>query len=119
MVALMTSPSRQFRAALALIAVRKSQWTFDKLAQELQVDAGLVKFCWRTLLETAWQLYPTRARSTTGHWQPDPSIKAMIALAAYRARPDRIGDIARQYGVSLQGVEHWRCILICRADWLF
>ena len=115
----MTSASRQVRTTLALLAVKKPQWTFDKLAQELQVDAGLVKFCWRTLLETAWQLYPPRARSTTGHWQPDPSIKAMIALAAYRARPDRIGDIARQYGVSLQDVEHWRCILICRADWLF
>ena len=119
MVALMTSPSRQFRAALALIAVRKSQWSFEKLAQELRVDDSLVKSCWRTLLENAWRLYPCRARSKAGHWQPDPSVKAMIALAAVRARPDQTGDIARQYGVSLQDVEHWRRILVRRADRLF
>jgi hypothetical protein len=119
MVALMTSPSRQFRAALALIAVRKSPWSFERLAQELRVDVSLVKSCWRILMENAWRLYPYRARLKTGHWQPDSSVKAMIALAAYRARPDQIGDIARQYGVSLQDVEHWRRILMRRADRLF
>jgi len=119
MVALMTSPSRKLRTILALLAVKKSQWSFERLAQELRVDVSLVKFCWRTLLENAWRLYPCRARSKAGCWQPDVSVKAMIALAAYRARPDQIGDIARQYGVSLQDVEHWRRILMRRADRLF
>ncbi|WP_298173315.1 hypothetical protein [Acidithiobacillus sp.] len=91
----------------------------DDVSQELWVEVSLVKFCWRTLLENAWRLYPCRARSKAGHWQPDPSVKAMIALAAYRARPDQTGDIARQYGVSLQDVEHWRRILVRRADRLF
>ena len=91
----------------------------DEVSQELWVEVSLVKFCWRTLLENAWRLYPCRARSKAGHWQPDPSVKAMIALAAYRARPDQTGDIARQYGVSLQDVEHWRRILVRRADRLF
>ena len=119
MVALITSSSRQLRTALALLAVRKSQWSFERLAQELRVDDILVKSCWRTLLENAWHLYPSRARLKAGHWQPDASVKAMIALAAYRARPDQIGDIARQYGVSLQDVEHWRRILVRRAGRLF
>ena len=119
MVALMTSSSRKLRTALALLAVRKPQWSFERLAQELRVDVSLVKSCWRTLLENAWRLYPCRAQSKAGHWQPDPSVKAMIALAAYRARPDQTGDIARQYGVSLQDVEHWRRILVRRADRLF
>ena len=119
MVALMTSSSRKLRTALALLAVRKPQWSFESLAQELRVDASLVKSCWRTLLENAWRLYPRRARSKSGHWQPDPSVKAMIALAAYRARPDQAGDIACQYGVSLQDVKHWRRILVRRADRLF
>lgn len=119
MVALMTSSSRQLRATLALLALRKPQWSFERLAQELRVDVSLVKSCWRTLLENAWRLYPCCARSKAGHWQPDPSVKAMIALAAYRARPDQTGDIARQYGVSLQDVEHWRRILVRRADRLF
>ena len=91
----------------------------DDVSQELWVEVSLVKFCWRTLLENAWRLYPCRARSKAGHWQPDPSVKAMIALAAYRARPDQTGDIARQYGVSPQDVEHWRRILVRRADRLF
>lgn len=119
MVALMTSSSRQLRATLALLAVRKSQWSFERLAQELQVDASLVRFCWRTLLENAWRLYSCRARTRLGHWQPNASGRAMIALAAYRARPDQTGDIARQYGVRLQDVEHWRRILVRRADRLF
>ena len=91
----------------------------DDVSQELWVEVSLVKFCWRTLLENAWRLYPCRARSKAGHWQPDPSVKAMIALAAYRARPDQAGDIACQYGVSLQDVKHWRRILVRRADRLF
>ena len=119
MVALMTSSSRQLRATLALLAVRKSQWSFERLAQELRVDDSLVKSCWRTLLENAWRLYPCRARSRLGHWQPDASEKAMIALAAVRARPDQYVEIARQYGISLQDVEHWRRILVRRASRLF
>ncbi|EGQ60735.1 hypothetical protein GGI1_02320, partial [Acidithiobacillus sp. GGI-221] len=43
--------------------MRKPQWSFESLAQELRVDASLVKSCWRTLLENAWRLYPRRARS--------------------------------------------------------
>lgn len=49
----------------------------DDVSQELWVEVSLVKFCWRTLLENAWRLYPCRARSKAGHWQPDPSVKAM------------------------------------------
>ncbi|MHB1632741.1 MAG: hypothetical protein ACYCR3_08540 [Acidithiobacillus sp.] len=119
MIASMTSSSRELRTTLALLAVRKSQWPFERLARELGVDVSLVKFCWRTLLENAWRLYPYRARSKAQHWQPDPSVKAMIALAAYRARPDQTREIAQQYGVSQQDVEHWRHILVLRADRLF
>ena len=119
MVAIMTSSSRQLRTTLALLAVRKPQRPFERLARELGLDVSLVKFCWRTLLENAWRLYPYRARSKAQHWQPDPADKAMIALAAYRARPDQAREIAQQYGVSQQDVAHWRHILVLRADRLF
>ena len=44
MVASMTSSSRELRITLALLAVRKSQWPFERLARELGVDVSLVKF---------------------------------------------------------------------------
>ena len=61
---------------------------------------------------------PRELKGTTP-WQPDPSAKAMIALAAYRARPDQTREIAQQYGVSQQDVEHWRHILEFRATGSF
>ena len=102
MVAIMTSSSRQLRTTLALLAVRKSQWPFERLARELGVDVSLVKFCWRTLLAHAWRLYPYHARSKTPHWhwQPDPSVKAMIALAAYRVARSGPGDRSTVRGQS-------------------
>lgn len=105
-------------ASLALLAVRKRTWSFEDLGHELGVEAGLIRKCWQILLENAWKLFPEE-RSRKYSWQPDASIKAMIALAAYRYGSDQMANVARQYGVPVQRVRYWRRILLCRAEQIF
>ncbi|MBU2743564.1 hypothetical protein [Acidithiobacillus albertensis] len=105
-------------ASLALLAVRKRAWSFERLGHELGVEATLIRKSWHHLLENAWRLFP-QERLSKHAWQPDASIKAMIALAACRYGSEQITAVARQYGVPVEQVKYWRRILLSRAAQVF
>ncbi|MDX5935862.1 hypothetical protein [Acidithiobacillus thiooxidans] len=105
-------------ASLALLAVRKRAWSFERLGHELGVEATLIRKSWQHLLENAWRQFPEE-RLSKHAWQPDASIKAMIALAAYRYGSGQMAAVARQYGVPVQRVRYWRRILLSRAAQVF